>query len=281
MTCSDIHSLLEDAQTRLQAAGSEDPRANAEFLLAHVLGVTRTWLAAFSQEAVPADKQQQFEKLLLRHAQGEPLAYIVGFQPFCGLDIAVTPAVLIPRPETESLAQFARQAFDCQAPIRILDLCTGSGCLALALARFFKKAHVTASDVSPAALEVAQTNARTHNLADRITFVQSDLFEHITGPFDLMVSNPPYIPSGDLPSLAREVQREPALALDGGVDGLAVTRRIAENVSRFAAPGCVLGLELCLGQPARVARLLGGRGWNAEVKKDIFGIDRFVFARKI
>lgn len=281
MTVATVRSVLQSAQALLQASGSEDPCANAQFLLAHVLGVSRTWLEAFGQEPVPEDKQRIFDALLARHAQGEPLAYIVGFQPFCGMDIAVSPAVLIPRPETEDLVELVCRAFAPHAAIRILDLCTGSGCIALALARAFKQARVTASDVSSAALQVARTNAHTHQLETRIQFVQSNLFERLEGPFDLIVSNPPYIPSGDIPALAREVQREPTLALDGGADGLLLTRQILDALPRFAAPGCVLGLELCLGQPAGVAQALCARGWQAEVKKDIFGIDRFVLARKI
>ena len=281
MTLPTVHTVLQSARALLQTSGSEDPTANAQFLLAHVLGVSRTWLEAFGQEPVPEDKQRIFETLLARHAQGEPLAYIVGFQPFCGMNIAVNPAVLIPRPETENLVELACRAFTPQSAIRILDLCTGSGCIALALARAFKQASVTASDVSPAALQVARANAQTYQLAKRIRFVQSNLFERLEGEFDLIVSNPPYIPSGDIPALAREVQREPALALDGGADGLQLTRQILDALPRFAAPGCVLGLELCLGQPAGVAQALCARGWQAEVKKDIFGIDRFVLARKI
>lgn len=281
MTVATVRSVLQSAQALLQASGSEDPCANSQFLLAHVLGVSRTWLEAFGQEPVPEDKQRMFDALLARHAQGEPLAYIVGFQPFCGMDIAVSPAVLIPRPETEDLVDLACRAFAPQSAIRILDLCTGSGCIALALARAFKQARVTASDVSSAALQVARANAHTYQLETRIQFVQSNLFERLEGPFDLIVSNPPYIPSGDIPALAREVQREPALALDGGADGLQLTRQILDALPRFAAPGCVLGLELCLGQPAGVAQALCARDWQAEVKKDIFGIDRFVLARKI
>lgn len=281
MTLPTVHTVLQSARALLQTSGSEDPTANAQFLLAHVLGVSRTWLEAFGQEPVPEDKQRIFETLLARHAQGEPLAYIVGFQPFCGMNIAVNPAVLIPRPETENLVELACRAFTPQSAIRILDLCTGSGCIALALARAFKQASVTASDVSPAALQVARANAQTYQLAKRIRFVQSNLFERLESEFDLIVSNPPYIPSGDIPALAREVQREPALALDGGADGLQLTRQILDALPRFAAPGCVLGLELCLGQPAGVAQALCARGWQAEVKKDIFGIDRFVLARKI
>ena len=281
MNLLSVRALLQQAQARLQQAGSEDPLANAQFLLAHVMGVSRTWLEAFGEEEVPAAQQSLFEELLQRHEKGEPIAYIIGYQPFCSLDIRVTPDVLIPRPETEELAQWVGQAFEPQAAISVLDLCTGSGCLALALAQMYKNARITAADVSPKALQVARENARAFQLEKQIQFVQSNVFEKIEGRFDLIVSNPPYIPSGEIASLAREVKQEPLLALDGGEDGLKIVRVILEGLSTHAAPGCKLGMELCAGQPAQVALLLNALGWKADVKKDIFGIERFVTGYKI
>lgn len=272
--------LLKAAQLRLQKAGSEDPQANAAFLLAYVLGVKRTWVEAFTQEGVSAERQARFEELLARHIQGEPLAYILGFQPFCGLDIEVSPAVLIPRPETEGLVEWAGRTWPESSALKILDLCTGSGCIGIALACAFKKAQVTAADLSAEALAVARANARRYGLADRITFIQSDLFEKIEGPFDLIVSNPPYIASKEIPCLAREVRQEPVLALDGGLDGLDIVRRLTEQAGRFVVPGGRLALEVGFGQPGPVAQRLAALGWNTEIKKDIFGIERFVMACK-
>lgn len=276
-----VRDSLAQAEQVLTQSGCTEPRANAEFLLAHLLHTSRTWLTAFGQEPLPADKHQAYERLVARHAAGEPLAYITGFQPFCNLDISVTPDVLIPRPETEELVDWAAHFFNPAAPLKILDLCTGSGCIALALAAQLPHACVTAVDISPRALQVARHNAERLKLQEKITFIESDLWENVQGDFDIIVSNPPYIPSGDLPALMREVQAEPALALDGGPDGLQLTRQIIRRAGRFTHAGSILGLELCQGQPAGVAALLNGLGWRAAVKKDIFGIERFVLAQKI
>lgn len=276
-----VRDSLAQAEQVLTQSGCTEPRANAEFLLAHLLHTSRTWLTAFGQEPLPADKQQAYERLVARHAAGEPLAYITGFQPFCNLEISVTPDVLIPRPETEELVDWAAHFFNPAAPLKILDLCTGSGCIALALAEQLPHACVTAVDISPRALQVARHNAERLKLQEKITFIESDLWENVQGDFDIIVSNPPYIPSGDLPGLMREVQAEPALALDGGPDGLQLTRQIIRRAGRFTHAGSILGLELCQGQPAGVAALLNGLGWRATVKKDIFGIERFVLAQKI
>lgn len=276
-----VRNSLAQAEQVLIQSGCTEPRANAEFLLAHLLHTSRTWLTAFGQELLPADKQQAYERLVARHAAGEPLAYITGFQPFCNLEISVTPDVLIPRPETEELVDWAAHFFNPAAPLKILDLCTGSGCIALALAAQLPHACVTAVDISPRALQVARHNAERLKLQEKITFIESDLWENVQGDFDIIVSNPPYIPSGDLPGLMREVQAEPALALDGGPDGLRLTRQIIRRAGRFTHAGSILGLELCQGQPAGVAALLNGLGWRATVKKDIFGIERFVLAQKI
>lgn len=276
-----VRDSLAQAEQVLTQSGCTEPRANAEFLLAHLLHTSRTWLTAFGQEPLPADKQQAYERLVARHAAGEPLAYITGFQPFCNLEISVTPDVLIPRPETEELVEWAAHFFNPAAPLKILDLCTGSGCIALALAAQLPHACVTAADISLRALQVARHNAERLKLQEKITFIESDLWENVQGDFDIIVSNPPYIPSGDLPGLMREVQAEPTLALDGGPDGLQLTRQIIRRAGRFTHAGSILGLELCQGQPAGVAALLNGLGWRATVKKDIFGIERFVLAQKI
>lgn len=276
-----VRDSLAQAEQVLTQSGCTEPRANAEFLLAHLLHTSRTWLTAFGQELLPADKHQAYERLVARHAAGEPLAYITGFQPFCNLEISVTPDVLIPRPETEELVDWAAHFFNPAAPLKILDLCTGSGCIALALAAQLPHACVTAADISSRALQVARHNAARLKLQEKITFIESNLWENVQGDFDIIVSNPPYIPSGDLPGLMREVQAEPALALDGGPDGLQLTRQIIRRAGRFTHAGSILGLELCQGQPAGVAALLNGLGWRATVKKDIFGIERFVLAQKI
>lgn len=273
--------LLQSAITRLEAAGSDEPQANAEWLLACALNVSRTWVLANASREISPEDEAVFNRMLTRKEAGEPLSHIVGFQPFCGLDIRVTPDVLTPRPETEELVELAAAAFDRRGRYEFLDMCTGSGCIALALANKFPQARVLAADVSEAALQVAQENARIHRLTERIQFLQSDLWENVMGTFDLIISNPPYIPTADLAGLTREVKHEPRLALDGGEDGYNITRPLCQAAAGYLKPGGLLALELCKGQAWPLARGLAEIGWKAEVKKDIFNIERFVLARKI
>ena len=275
-----VQQVLAAAQKRLEAAGSDEPEANAQWLLAYALGVSRTWVLANGGEDVPAGKYEVFLRMLARKEEGAPLSHIVGTQPFCGLDIRVTPDVLTPRPETEELVALAASAFDRRGKYEFLDMCTGSGCIAVALAHQFPNAVVLAADKSEAALKVAQENVHAYRLENRIQLLQSDIWENVMGTFDLIISNPPYIPTADLAGLTREVQHEPRLALDGGEDGYAVTRPLCAAADGYLKPGGLLALELCKGQPWPLARGLAEIGWKAEVKKDIFNIERFVLARK-
>lgn len=276
-----LEEVLDGAVSRLVAAGSDEPQANAEWLLASALGVTRTHLLVNRAERITPEQQDAYEKMLVRKEAGEPLSHIVGFQPFCGLNIHVTPDVLTPRPETEELADLVSARFEHCGAYRFLDMCTGSGCIALALADRFPKAVVTAADISDKALLVAQENAKRLHLEDRIRFLQSDVWENVQDTFDLIISNPPYIPSEIVDTLTREVLNEPRLALDGGVDGLDVVRSLCSLAADYLNPDGLLALELCKGQAGAVARGLAEIGWNAEVKKDIVGIERFVLAQKI
>lgn len=275
-----IAQLLAQAAARLTAAHSDEPQANSEWLLAHVLGVARTWVLANGDFEISGSDQAQFEKLLARKENGEPLSHIVGMQPFCGLDILVTPDVLTPRPETEDLVEQAAAHFERKGRYTFLDMCTGSGCIAVALAVKFPSARVLAVDISQAALKVAQENIRKHKLQERVQLLQSNLWEEVTGTFDLIIANPPYIPTENLAALTREVQHEPMLALDGGADGFEITRPLCQAADSFLAPGGLLALELDDGQAWPLARGLQEIGWRAEVKKDIFNVERFVFASR-
>ena len=275
-----IAQLLARAQARLSAAHSDEPQANSQWLLAHVLGVTRTWVLANSDFEISAKDQQQFEKLLARKENGEPLSHIVGVQPFCGLDIIVSPDVLTPRPETEDLVEQVAAHFERKGRYTFLDMCTGSGCIAVALAVKFPNARVLAVDISQKALEVAQQNIRKHKVEDRVQLLQSNLWEEVMGTFDLIIANPPYIPTENLEGLTREVQHEPRLALDGGADGYEITRPLCQAADSFLNPGGLLALELDDGQAWPLSRGLTEIGWKAEVKKDIFNVERFVFATR-
>ncbi len=275
-----IAALLARAQARLTAAKSDEPQANSEFLLAHVLNVTRTWVLANSDFEISAQDQEKFEQLLARKEEGEPLSHIVGSAPFCGLNIIVTPDVLTPRPETEDLVEQVSKHFDKKGRYTFLDMCTGSGCIAIALAVKFPYARVLAVDISQKALRVAQENVKKHKLQERVQLLQSNLWEEVSGLFDLIISNPPYIPTENLAALTREVKHEPRLALDGGADGYEVTRPLCQAADSFLSPGGLLALELDDGQPWPLARGLTEIGWQAVVKKDIFNVERFVFATR-
>ena len=275
-----LAQLLARAQVRLSAAQSDEPEANSQWLLAYVLGVTRTWVLANSSFEISAKDQQQFEKLLARKEQGEPLSHIIGVQPFCGLDIIVSPDVLTPRPETEDLVEQAAAHFEHKGRYTFLDMCTGSGCIAVALAVKFPNARVLAVDISQAALQIAQQNIRKHKVEQRVQLLQSNLWEEVMGTFDLIIANPPYIPTENLQGLTREVQHEPRLALDGGADGFEITRPLCQAADSFLNPGGLLALELDDGQAWPLARGLEEIGWQAQVKKDIFNVERFVFATR-
>ncbi len=275
-----IHTLLPGAISQLETAESDEPEANAQWLLACVLNVSRTWVLAHPEYELSAQENTQFQRYIQRKAAGEPLSHIVGYQPFCGMDILVSPDVLTPRPETEELVEFVGTLFDRRAPLTFLDMCTGSGCIALALAAKFPKAQILAVDISPKALAVAQENVKKFRRQEQVHLLQSNVWENVQGTFDLIISNPPYIPSNIVGTLTREVLHEPRLALDGGADGLDIVREICNAADSYLNPGGVLALELCKGQATAVARGLAEIGWHATVKKDIVGIERFVLAQK-
>ncbi len=272
--------LLTRAEKILAAVPTPQPRAEAEFLLAWTLGMTRTRVLAFASEPVGEEDAQKFFSLVERKKRGEPVAYITGETDFCGLTLRSDTRALAPRPETEELAQYCANLFERGANPEILDLCTGSGCIALALAAKFPHGRVTAADIDEDALSLAAENARLTKLQERVTLLQSDLFENISGAFDLIVSNPPYIAAREVPGLSAEVQCEPKLALDGGEDGLDIIRRIVSCAADYLNPRGTLALEIGAGEAPAVCALFDARVWEGGVKKDFAGVERFVFARR-
>lgn len=279
MTFSSRAVLLNQAEAVLTRASTPQPRAEAEFLLAAALGLTRTRVLAFLTEPVGTEEEQKFWAFVEQKKQGLPVAYITGETDFCGLTLHCDPRALTPRPETEELVQYAGRLFEKGADPDILDLCTGTGCIALALAARFPLGRITAVDISPEALSLAAENARLTKLQERVQFLQSDLFENVMGTFDLIISNPPYIPSGELAHLSAEVKQEPKLALDGGVDGLDMVRRIVGLAADYLNPHGTLAMEIGEGEAGAVCELFDPARWEGGVKKDFAGIDRFVFAR--
>lgn len=280
-----IAALLKWTTEFFQSKGIESAKREAELLLAYVLKCKRIELIARFQEQPTEAERAQFRELIQRRVAGWPVAYLIGSREFYLLSFDVDPRVLIPRPDTETLVLEALNRLKPLTAPEVLDVGTGSGCIAISIAHQKNDARVTATDISPDALAVAQHNAIKHHVAERITFRQGDLFAPLTpdSRFDLIVSNPPYIAHAEFAALAPEVRdHEPRLALDGGPDGLAFYRRIAHDVGPFLKPGGSLLLEVGYTQEAAVRALLAAEP-ELEVGptlKDMGGHPRVVTARK-
>lgn len=260
-----IRRLLEWTTTFLQNKGAADARLEAQLLLAEALACSRTALYTRFEEEPPEAQRARFRELVSERGKGRPVAHLLGRKEFFSLDFAVGPDVLIPRRETELLVVEALALARPMAAPRVLDVGTGSGCIAIALAQQHKSAQLTALDLSEAALAVARQNAERHKVADRVRFLHGDLFAPLAADelFELIVSNPPYIRTGDLAGLAVEVrEHDPRLALDGGADGLAVIARLAAGAAAHLAPGGQLLVEIGQGQEDDARAALAAAGWE-------------------
>jgi release factor glutamine methyltransferase len=268
----------------LARKGVDSPRLQSELLLAHVLGLRRLDLYLKFDRVLSEAELESIRALIKRRGEREPLQHILGTACFCGLDFKVNRHVLVPRPETEILAERALTFLIAQkgAPANILDFGTGSGCLAVYLAVKAPTANVTAIDASAAALEVARVNAATHGVANRLEFVCGDGFAALPAGarFDLIVTNPPYIPSGDIAALQPEVRDfDPRPALDGGPDGLDFYRRLAREGRVFLRPGGKLMAEFGDGQAPPIRALFEEQGWRVEaIENDLAGKPRVLVA---
>jgi release factor glutamine methyltransferase len=276
---------LAAATTALEAAGLPSARVDAEWLLAGLLGLGRVAARLELGETAPAPLAERYARAVSRRARREPLQRILGWEEFRGVRMRLTDSVLVPRPETETLVEWALALLPAPGPRRLLaiDVGTGSGCIACALASERADLDVVAIDVSPAAAAVARENVRALDLAGRVTVVAADLFAGLRDiRADLIVSNPPYLPSALMPELPPEVRiHEPRLALDGGSDGLAVIRRIATAARPYLRPSGALVVETAGGdQTSAAATLLRAAGWDqVAVRGDLVGIERFVGGR--
>ncbi len=261
----------------------DEARGDAEVLARHVLGWDRAAYLVRGREVAPRHFADRFAALLDRRKRREPVAYLTGAREFWGLEFAVTPAVLVPRPETELLVEAAiATCAGRREPTRILDVGTGSGCLAVALARAFAGAKVIATDRSGEALAVARRNAARLGVADRVRFVLANLLAGVRGEFDLIVCNPPYIATEDWPTLPPDVRDyEPRRALDGGPGGLAVLRALLAQAPARLAPGGALIVEIGAGQESPVRRLFETTGWRLrDVRRDLQGWPRALVAER-
>jgi len=284
-----LRDALMVAAERLRAGGIDNPRLDAEVLLADCLNMSREQLVVAMDLPIAPAAARGFVVLVQRRLAREPVAYITGSQEFWSLDFIVTPEVLIPRPETERLVEVAllhTAQFSAATPLRILDLCSGSGVVAVSLARELPPAQICAADISPAALAIARRNAAAHQTAARMRFLSGDLFAALAprpeAGFALIVSNPPYVRRAEIVSLAPEVSRwEPRAALDGGVDGLDFYRRIAAAAADYLAPQGALALEIGADAASEVSAICAdtGRYRQIEVFQDYAGRDRVILAQ--
>jgi release factor glutamine methyltransferase len=281
-----ILEVIQRSTEFLAKRGVDSPRLQAELLLAHTLHLPRLHLYLnFGRELTDAELET-IRAFIKRRSQREPLQHILGSTSFCGIEIAVDASVLTPRPETEVLAELAWQHMNRRAETTsiptALDFGTGSGCLAILLASKSPAARVLALDVSPAALDIARANAQRQNLLERITFLESDGFSCMCrqNQFDLIVANPPYIPTAEIAQLEAEVRDfDPHLALDGGTDGLTFFRRLATDAPPFLKPDGQLMAEFGDGQAEEVSALFAGLNWRVEpIIPDLSGRPRILIA---
>ncbi len=292
---TDIRAALKQGISQLREARVPSFTLAAELLLLHVLGRDRTWIYSHPEEKVsPADAARYFA-LLARRASGEPTQHLTGKQEFWGLEFEVTPDVLIPRPETEHLIEVAldrlavreiragRKQTLTGEGLQIADIGTGSGCIAVALAKELPAATIHATDISPAALSVASRNATRHSLESRIHFVERNLLEGVPNHFDLIVSNPPYVGRREKETLEREVRdHEPELALYGGEEGYEFYAELITLSAAYLKPGGLLVLELGHNSLPAVQPLLDASAWtNVGVTNDLAGIPRVIAAERL
>jgi len=272
---------------RFKTAGIDNPDLDARLLVSAASGLDLTRLIVETERQLTADEANALEAFAARRIAGEPIARILGEQEFWGLGLALAPATLIPRPDTETVVE---AALDCARAMRvddgryrIADLGTGSGAILLALLTELPDATGIGTDLVEETLAIARTNAERHGLANRASFVASDFAAALEGPFDLVVSNPPYIRSADIAALAIEVRdHDPHLALDGGTDGLDAYRVITRQASALLKPGGALVVEIGVGQEADVMQLMGAAGLlrATGARADLAGIPRALTGRK-
>jgi release factor glutamine methyltransferase len=276
-----LRHAIQSAENRLQAAHVGSPRMNAELLAMFVLGCDRAYLYAHGEHALTKDEMARYDDALGERARGVPAQYITGHQEFWGMDLIVSPAVLIPRPETEHVIETVLDLARNQPPHNMVDVGTGSGCIVLALAKEFPKARIHATDISAEALEIARANAARHQLQERIQFHRGDLLAGMEeNAFDYVVSNPPYIGDWEADSVEAQVRRfEPRHALFAGATGLEMFARLIPQARKAMQAGGWLIMEMGQSSRERVCELL--KDWEEiRVTNDLQGIARVVAARR-
>ncbi|OJT16548.1 protein-(glutamine-N5) methyltransferase, release factor-specific [Archangium sp. Cb G35] len=275
-----VRKILTWTTQHFEKRGVDAPRLTTEVLLAHALKTTRVRLYVDLDRPLEKTELATFRALIERRMAGEPTQYLTGVREFYNRPFKVDARVLIPRPETELLVEAALHKLPKDGPGLALDVCTGSGCIAISLAAERPQATVMATDLSADACALARENAQALGVAERVTVLQGNLYAPLPpdARFDVVVSNPPYIATTEIPTLSAEVRREPHMALDGGPDGLVLIRKVIEGARRVLKPGGLLAMEIGETQGEAVKALLQAAGYaDARVEKDLERRDRLAF----
>lgn len=278
-----IQEAVNQATIQLKIERIEEPKQKARLLMQFIWNQTRQYIIVFEQKELTKEQEEAYFKAIGELIQGKPLQYITGQQEFMKMKIQVNEKVLIPRADTENLVEEVIQIAKKNKAKKILDLCTGSGAIAISLAKYIEKSQITATDISKEALSMAKLNAKNNQVEEQINFVISDLFEKLPKePYDMIVSNPPYIKREIIKTLDKEVQKEPMIALDGGTDGLAFYRSIICQADQFLKKGGYLCFEIGYDQKKDVIGLIKQKEQykNTYVKKDLNGNDRVIVTKK-
>ena len=273
-----IQEILTKTVVKLKENEIEEPIIKAKRILACTLDVTKEYLLINNGKEISKENLKRYNSNIQRLISGEPIQYIIGKQEFMGIEFTVNKNVLIPQPDTEILVEKSIEIANKYKVPKILDLCTGSGAIAVSIQNIFPEAEISASDISKEALEIAKINDKTN----KIKFIQSNMFENIKEKYDIIVSNPPYIKTEEIKTLSKEVQNEPFLALDGGQDGLKFYKKIIEQAHKYLNENGYLCLEIGEDQKGKVISLIrkSEKYNNIKAYKDLSGNDRVIICKK-
>ena len=273
-----IEEVLQKATIKLKDNNIEEARSKARRLLAFTLEMSKEQIIIHNKEELTIEQENSYNEYVARIIIGEPIQYIIGKQEFMGIDFKVNPSVLIPQPDTEILVERTIEILKHLKEPKVLDLCTGSGAIAVSIAKYVPNSIIFASDISKQALEIARQNDNEN----KVNFVHSNLFENIDGEFNVIVSNPPYIKTSEIQRLSKEVQNEPLLALDGGQDGLFFYREIIKQAHKYLEEQGYLCIEIGEDQKEQVITLINNCSYykNIQAFKDLSGHDRVIICEK-
>lgn len=273
-----IEEVLQKATIKLKDNNIEEARSKARRLLAFTLEMSKEQIIIHNKEELTIEQENSYNEYVARIIIGEPIQYIIGKQEFMGIDFKVNPSVLIPQPDTEILVERTIEILKHLKEPKVLDLCTGSGAIAVSIAKYVPNSIIFASDISKQALEIARQNDNEN----KVNFVHSNLFENIDGEFNVIVSNPPYIKTSEIQKLSKEVQNEPLLALDGGQDGLFFYREIIKQAHKYLEEQGYLCIEIGEDQKEQVITLINNCNYykNIQAFKDLSGHDRVIICEK-